>query len=326
MKRLIAALIAGLAAALAAAPSPAAAQSERSLDTAFAVSPGTRFELHSFAGEADIRGTRRRQIRIQAEYERGQIEIDVSRSVVSVRPSGRYGMHDVTFTIELPVGTPLTANAVTGDITVGGVCGEAELHSASGDIELECGRGNVTLETAAGDVTASDITGRLDASSAAGDVSIQNAQADVTARSASGDIDLDGVEGDEVSAETVSGEVTFAGPIRDGGRYRFQSHSGDVTVQPENRNLNATVSVSTFSGDLDSDYPITLTQGRRLRGREFEFTVGTGSARVILSSFSGTIYLRQGGAHRRTGESQSDRDRSREDTRSRDPKQLEIRP
>jgi hypothetical protein len=65
--------------------------------------------------------------------------------------------------------------------------------------------------------------------------------------------------------------------------------------------LNATVSVSTFSGDLESDWPITITPGpgRRMHGQEWEFTVGNGGARLNLESFSGTIYLRRGSSPRR---------------------------
>jgi len=286
---------------------------------------GTRFELRSFAGEAEIRGTRRQEMRIRAEHDRGRIEIDVSASVVQVRPVSRYGVHSVGFVIEVPVGTPITVSAVTGDVSVTGVCGEADVRTAAGEITLDCGRENVTLESAAGDVTASDVTGRIEATSWSGDVLIENSRGTVVARSASGSIQLDGVEGDDLDAQTVSGEVEFRGPIRDNGRYRFQTHSGDVTVEPTNRNLNATVSVNTFSGDLESDFPVRLAPGGRLHSREFEFTIGNGSARLGLSSFSGTIYLRQAGAAGRSGGDRPDRDRPSESARSRDPKSLEIR-
>jgi DUF4097 and DUF4098 domain-containing protein YvlB len=142
-------------------------------------------------------------------------------------------------------------------------------------------------------VTVSDARGRLEVGSTSGEVVVRGAQADVTAQSVSGDVTLDQIDGRDVSAETVSGEVTYRGAIADGGRYRFQSHSGDVTVQPAGRDLNASVSVSTFSGDLESDYPVTLTQSGRIRPREFEFTIGRGGARLTLASFSGTIYLRR---------------------------------
>jgi len=51
--------------------------------------------------------------------------------------------------------------------------------------------------------------------------------------------------------------------------------------------------VSTFSGDFESDFPITIGPGPQSQ-REWEFRQGTGSARVRLESFSGTINLRRG--------------------------------
>jgi hypothetical protein len=58
--------------------------------------------------------------------------------------------------------------------------------------------------------------------------------------------------------------------------------------------VDATISVSTFSGDFESDVPVQLTEQRR--GRQFSFTLGSGSARVELQSFSGDIRLVHAGA------------------------------
>jgi len=55
--------------------------------------------------------------------------------------------------------------------------------------------------------------------------------------------------------------------------------------------LNATVSVHTFSGNLESAFPITV-RGTTGRGKAINFTMGTGSARMELESFSGDIELR----------------------------------
>ncbi len=267
----------------------------QTLDTTVAVRSGARFELQNISGTVQIRATRRSDIRIHAEYDRARIEIDASALHVQVRTIPRRGMGDADYTIELPVGTGVTVNAVSSDIDVRDVCGEAELQSVSGEVTLACAQGNVSVMSVSGDATARDVRGRLEITSTSGDVSVFNVRADVvSAHSVSGDITLDRIESTDVSAESVSGEVGFSGPIRDGGRYRFQSHSGDLTIRPDGA-LNATVSVSTFSGDLDSDFPVTLTPGRGIRPREFEFTIGTGNARLSLSSFSGTIYLRRGG-------------------------------
>jgi DUF4097 and DUF4098 domain-containing protein YvlB len=164
-----------------------------------------------------------------------------------------------------------------------------------------CASGDVEVESVSGDVSATDIRdGHTEISSTSGDVQVRQVKGDLSARSVSGDVTLDRVDGNDVGVETVSGEIGFSGPVHDGGRYRFRSHSGDVTVRTDG-DLNAIVSVSTFSGDLESDWPITITPGpgRRMHGQEWEFTVGSGGARLNLESFSGTIYLRRGSAPRR---------------------------
>jgi DUF4097 and DUF4098 domain-containing protein YvlB len=299
MKTPLAALAIGLGAVLLAAPRPAGAQT--TLDTVLAVRPGARFELQNISGTVQIRVTRRPEIRLHVEYDRARIVIDASASAVSVRTVPRRNGGDADYTIEVPANTPLTVTGISSDIEVQGVCGEAELQSVSGEVHLVCAQGNVSVTSVSGDVTLADARGRIEISSTSGDVTVRGARADLAAHSVSGDVLLEHIDGQEVTAETVSGEVGFAGPIHDGGRYGFQSHSGDVTIRPEGA-VNATISVSTFSGDLESDFPVTLTRGGRLRPREFEFTVGSGSARLTLSSFSGTIYLRRPGAPSREEE------------------------
>jgi DUF4097 and DUF4098 domain-containing protein YvlB len=291
MKTKLIAIVAGVAAVLLAPRAGA-----QTLDTSVAVRAGARLELQNISGSVQVRASRRQDVRIHVEYDRARIEIDASPSSVQIRTVPRRGMGDADYTIEVPVGMGLTVNGISSDIDVRDVCGEAELQSVSGEVRLACAQGNVSVQSVSGDVTVGDVRGRLEVTSTSGDVTVHNARADVTAHSVSGDVVLDRVEGQDVSAETVSGEVGFGGPIREGGRYRFQSHSGDVTIRPDGA-LSATISVSTFSGDLESDFPVTLTPGQgRFRPREFEFTVGSGNARLTLASFSGTIYLRRGGS------------------------------
>jgi DUF4097 and DUF4098 domain-containing protein YvlB len=283
--------------AVAASALAAGALDAQSLDTTVAVRSGARLEVGNFAGTVRIRPWGRAQIRVQADYDRARIDVDATPTGVSVRARPRRGEGDVDFTISVPVGTPLEVHGVSADVDVRGVNGEAQLESISGGVTLEGGSGEVTVQSVSGDVSATGVRGRLEIASTSGDVIVRQLRGNLNARSVSGDVSLDGVDGTDVGAGTVSGDIEFGGPIRESGRYRFESHSGDVTVRPEG-DLNATVSVSTFSGDLESDWPITLAGGR-MRPREWEGTVGTGGARVSLESFSGTIYLRRGSAPRR---------------------------
>jgi DUF4097 and DUF4098 domain-containing protein YvlB len=295
MKPIVAVLVVS---ACALAPGALAAQS---LDTTVAVRSGARLDLNSVSGSVKIQVWNRAQIRVVAQADGARVDFDASSGGVSVRGVPRRGEGDVDFTISVPASTSLEVHAISADVEANGVCGEASLSSISGGVTLRCGSGNVHIESVSGDVQASEIRGSLEINSTSGDVNARQVRGDLSARSVSGDVSLDRVDAQDVRAETVSGDIGFSGPIRDGGRYGFRSHSGDVTVRPDG-DLSANVSVSTFSGDVESDWPMTINPGGGPVGpRQWEFTVGGGSARLTLESFSGTIYLRRGSAAPRRG-------------------------
>jgi hypothetical protein len=59
--------------------------------------------------------------------------------------------------------------------------------------------------------------------------------------------------------------------------------------------------VQTFSGEVNSDFPMTLQPGSRSgnRGRGMQFTIGGGGARISAQTFSGDITIeRSSGSNR----------------------------
>lgn len=273
----------------------APAQAQEHLDTAFTVRSGARLSVSNMSGTVTVRAWTRSQIRVEADYGRGaRVQIDDGPSRLSVRTLTRRGDSDVEYTITVPQGTAVDVNAVSSDLDVSGVCGEVNLNTVSGDVTVTCTQGDAAIQSVSGDVLVTDARGPLDAGSTSGDVEVRGARGAVSTHSVSGDVTLAQIDADDVGAETVSGEILYSGRILDNGRYRFEAHSGDVTVRVAGT-LNATIDVSTFSGDLDSDFPMVLSPGRR-PSREWQFMQGNGSARLRLRSFSGTIYLRRGGA------------------------------
>ena len=83
-----------------------------------------------------------------------------------------------------------------------------------------------------------------------------------------------------------------------GGRYSLSSHNGDITLALP-PTANASVAVSTFNGEFESDFPVTVSGGRK--GKRFNFTLGNGGTPIELESFQGTIRLVRPGtvaAHR----------------------------
>lgn len=164
----------------------------------------------------------------------------------------------VDFTVHLPSGTALNAMTVSGDVEGHGIRGPIEARTVSGDVQL------------------SDVTGPV-----------------VEAQTVSGDVTLESVGADEVTGHTVSGDVEFSGEIRPKGDYDFKSLSGDVVMRIP-RDAGAEVTGSTFSGDFRTSFALTTRATSRYTGSQrLNGTIGNGSARIRVESFSGSVEIRE---------------------------------
>lgn len=141
-----------------------------------------------------------------------------------------------------------------------------------------------------------DVTVKLPASmvaeagSVSGDVHIEGAHGDVRATSVSGDVHLRDLYATSVRATSVSGDVEVGiAQLSGDGPLTFKSVSGDVTVAVPT-GLDADFSMSTVSGDLDTDFPLTLN-GRTGR-RSIHATIGKGGREFSVSTVSGDVRLR----------------------------------
>lgn len=255
-------------------------------DTTLSVTRSDRLQVQASSGDITIRTWNRPAIRVASSDEDEPVALDRSGNLVSLRITGP-GMNDADYILTVPSWLPVSATSMSGDISIRGVQAEINAETGSGDLAVEGGSGNVSLQSVAGSVTLTGASGHLTANAVNGDVTVKEASGDFTGRSVSGTIELSRVSFSSVEASTVNGDVRYDGPIVDNGRYRFSTHSGDLTVAVP-AGANATVSISTFQGDFVSDFPISL-QGRE--GRRFSFTLGNGSARVQLKSFAGDIHL-----------------------------------
>lgn len=268
-------------------------RAQNSLDTTFAVRGTPRLSVSNYNGDITIRGWNRSEIRVEAEYERrAGVEIDQAGTRVNVRATRRGG-GEADFTITVPAGSAVEVNGMSSDVDIRGVCGEVSATTGSGDIVVTCAQGLVSIQSLSGDMDVRDVRGDLEANATSGEVRVSGVRGKVAVHVISGEIDLMDIEGSDLTAEAVSGEIRYSGPFRDNGRYRLASHSGEVVVFLAGT-PNATVSVSTFSGEFDSEFRIELEPGTQV-SREWQFRLGNGSARVRLESFSGSVYLKRGG-------------------------------
>lgn len=260
------------------------------LDTTITVRPGARLEVNNYGGVIVVRAWTQDRVRVTASHSsRTQVRVSASESEVSVHAEGHRGTPQLTdFEISVPRSMALRLSGTYTHIEVDGVDGAVSAETVEGDVTLRGGNGTATLKSVEGDVMVTGARGRVDAASLEGVVHIAQATGEIVAETVDGDIFLEGIDSPSVEANTTDGDIYYDGTIKDNGRYRLVTHDGDVTVGIPER-VNATVSVVIFDGDFESSFPVQITQSQR-RGR-FQFTLGSGGARVELETFDGDVEL-----------------------------------
>jgi DUF4097 and DUF4098 domain-containing protein YvlB len=280
-------MIAHVTAALLAALAPA-----QQADTTFAVNAGGRLEVTQIEGVVRVTGWDRAEMRIVATYDdEGRLDIRQSDGAVQLSAKGEWGEPAYAeFEISAPRGMALEISGADLDVTIDGAAGDVSVNTVEGDIWLDGGSGNVALNAVDGDVTLNGASGKIAINAVDGDVVVTRANGAIATTAVDGDVTLEGITSDNVSANAVDGDISYQGTIVDGGRYVLSTHDGDLyVVIPDG--TNARISIDTFSGDLDTDFPVEFEGD--FGKKRVSFTVGSGKALVELSAFDGTISLKQ---------------------------------
>jgi hypothetical protein len=240
------------------------------------------FDLANIAGDIVITGGGGDDVRIDA----------VKRARGRDDAQGRMRLEDVTIEVrELP-------NRVDVRTEYPRDGGRARNSFVAVDYTIQLPQeASVTVKTVSGDVRVSNVRGRLTAETVSGNVVASGGRNAIALRSVSGDIRMSDMEVNRAEARTVSGDIEFGGRLARNGDYDMDTHSGNIllTVATGGFDLEA----STFSGDVRSDYALTLggTQVRNVNGRGrgpgrgIRGTFGDAGARLSLRSFSGDIVI-----------------------------------
>ena len=273
-------------------------------DTTVPVRSGARLEISNYGGEIAVKTWNRDAVRVVADHSsRDRVRVDASDQVVRVKTeTGRRGPSQIDYAVTVPAWMALNLSGVYTDIKVDGAQNEITAETVQGEVTVVGGSGNVSLKSVMGAVTLGKARGRIDLSSVNEAIRATEVSGDLTAETVNGDITLTQIESANAEANTVNGDITYDGTIKDGGRYRFGTHDGDLRVSvPEKANVS--VSVSTFNGEFNACFPVQLTGKTRHR---FSFTIGSGSARLELESFGGNIKIC------RPGQLSKDKDRAKD--------------
>ncbi len=266
-------------------------------DTTVAVGRGQRLDVNAYGGGITVRAWDQNSVRVEASTStRSRVEVTSTATAVSVRTHGRHGPpSEIELRISAPAWMALNLAGVNTSITVDRVRAPITVETVEGEVDVTGGQGLISLRSVQGSVKLRGAKGRITVNSVNEDVEVANSSGDVVAQTVNGDIMLQVVDAPSVDANTVNGDISYSGPIRSGGRYAFSTHNGDIGLTVA-EGTSASVAVSTFSGEFESEFPVPL-QGTR-KGKGFNFTLGSGSAQVTLESFQGTIELVRPGSER----------------------------
>jgi putative adhesin len=205
-------------------------------------------------------------------------------------PSGRQ------VAIHLAVGKVTVANvngrisvdAHSAPVTATGTKGELSVDVGSGPVRVSQIEGDLSVDTGSGSVEVSRYRGNaLSVDTGSGDVTGSELEAArISIETGSGEIRLTGVTAPEASLETGSGSVTtdFRREIHS---LSVETGSGNITITAP-AGLSASVEIETASGEIESDFPLTVTSRAR---DHVEGRIGDGKGSIAIETGSGGIRL-----------------------------------
>lgn len=200
--------------------------------------------------------------------------------------------HDISvdYEITVPADTTIRTHSGSGDQTIEGTHGNVDLQSGSGELKLTKITGEIHFQTGSGNVRAREISGAVRGGAGSGDMEVEETGAgDIDLHTGSGNITVRGIHGG-LHAQAGSGDITAEGTMT--GGWEIRTGSGNVHARlPADAAFDA--NVSTSSGTLDVDAPITMTvQGRvnethktimgKVRGGGPMLTLHTGSGDIHI--------------------------------------------
>jgi DUF4097 and DUF4098 domain-containing protein YvlB len=274
--------------------------------------PNGTVAVENVAGDIVVTGGGGSDVRIEAvKRARGadaaaraketQIVVTERGGNIDVRtqhPRRRNSSVAVDYTVTVPDSAHVTLRSTSGDLRITNVQGEVRAETTSGDIAATSVARVRRLHSVSGTLEVTDAEGsEVEGESVSGDVVVRNLRVrTLNVSTVSGDMRFTDVESDRAKLTSVSGDIEFTGRLARSGRYEFQTHSGGVRVVPAG-NQGFDVEASTFSGDVRSDFSLTIPPGTRLGfqpgrpNRSLRGTVGDAGAALILQSFSGDIEI-----------------------------------
>jgi len=253
------------------------------------------FRIHSMVGSVVVHGWNKDTVLVRATLPPGD-ELHMgggpTGAKVFVESENERNPKPTRLEVWLPSRARLWVKTATASIDVRGVSGGLDLYVVSGTIDVTGNPRELNAEAIDGDIHISGSPPWLRAKSATGAITFRGASTDVSLSTVSGSIKVEGGMFERLKVETVTGNISYTGPL-DRGAFDFDSHGGTVDIAvPEN--TNASFGVVTIAGTIDNQLSRARPfAGRFGRGQELTFDAGAGGGKVSVRTFKGPVTLRR---------------------------------
>ena len=236
-----------------------------------------RIEVKSSKNSEVIVSATQASNKIAIEAEQADERVDIIATVHDA--SAPANELEANFQLTVPEESELQLRTQTGLVYVEQVMGDMTLQSVAGDIHLKEVSGYIVVRTTGGSLVCTQCAGKLDFNSVSGNAQVL--QPGLT----------------NVTLFTMSGNILFDGDFIRTGIYTMKSGKGTVEVHFSG-NDSFDLKAQTATGTVDNQAEAYLkpdSHGVRHMASKFTKglfgTVGSGLAKVELSSYSGTIRI-----------------------------------
>jgi hypothetical protein len=236
-----------------------------------------RIEVKSSKGQEVIITGSQISNKIAVETEQADDRIDVTATILD--PSAPAAELEENLALTVPEETELQIKTQTGLIYVEQVMGDMKLESIAGDIHLKEVSGYIIVRTTGGSLICTQCAGKLEFSSISGNAQILQPALN------------------NVNLMTTSGNILYDGDFFRTGLYTMKSGKGLVEVRfssTDSFDLNAQTNLGTVDNRAEA-FLKPDRHGVRHAAAKYAHglfgSIGSGLAKVELSSFSGTIRI-----------------------------------
>lgn len=261
-------------------------QSEKTIST----TATPRVSISNLAGKVTVRGWDRLQVHVAYTIASPKIAVDTEQ-VPTQGPADK--LHFTSYLIHR---SDVVPNPVVDYVVQVPSGASLDIHDPQGTISIESIKGDTSVDSLGGTISVADAEGHLSIRTVGGNIEIIRSSGRVEAYSINGNLHFVSPASTRLRGTTTSGTIVYEGDFAPGGDYVLSDYSGDITVIcPSSASFE--LDAKTVRGKLDNQFPLVprgpSSQSFHPPGNSIFGTQGSGQATLEVTSFSGTIRVRQ---------------------------------